>query len=167
MARRQNSNNYYMVPYSWDIRIDYPGGVKGTTSVPPVDQGKMRIPKDAAKFMDSVEAFDKKEYFFDFDDNAPLANEYWLGNLYNVAHQVLTSAKVITKFDSVLRRLKSQPLPVGAKGWRFEVTVKCEPIPPSTPDGWGWYFVASKSTAPDLQSKINAAWVLRQNDLVK
>jgi len=151
-----------MVPYEWEILIDYAGPDGKPTQVMPEDQGKVRLPEKAKEFIEDVAAFDKKEYFMDFDPNAPLSNEHWLGNLSNISLVVLRNAAVQASFDKLIRSLKKAPLPIGAMGWRIQITWECQPAPSETPPGWGWFFQASKTTAVGYETEFKSAFSLRQ-----
>ncbi len=151
-----------MVPYEWEILIDYAGPDGKPTQVRPEDQGKVRLPKKAKEFMEDVAAFDKKEYLMDFDPNAPLANEHWMGNLYNIGLVVLREPSVSESFDKLIRSLKTAPLPIGAIGWRIQITWECQPAPSETPPGFGWFFQASKTTAVGYAKEFKSAFILRQ-----
>jgi hypothetical protein len=162
MATRPNRDSKEMVPYEWEILLDYNGPDGKLTQVRPEDQGHVNLTQTAKNFMDEIAAYDKKEYLMDFDPNAPLANEHWLGNLYNISLLVLREGEVQASFDNMIRSLKTAPLPLEAAGWRIQITWECKPAPSETPPGWGWFFQASKTTAVGYEEKFKSAFILRQ-----
>ena len=165
MPRRQTNDAPRMEFESWDMKLDYkdlknPGLL---TSMDNNEQQALVPGPGVDDLFKEIKSADEEIFYFGERPNRAYATKQYMGNLKNIFFTMVNSPDVSQKWNALVREMSTRPLPMGAAGWRFEVTYKMiNPNPEATPPGFDWICVASRTSAEGHKKEWAMAIELRK-----